>query len=77
VQDASNRELRHRGEPHRRVSGLAATPRAHQLRPGDGVRLEDFPVSDVSGLFVVTERSTDFSSVRLDTELTFEDVDTI
>jgi hypothetical protein len=31
----------------------------------------------VSGLFVVTERSTSFDSVRLDTELTFEDVETI
>jgi hypothetical protein len=77
VQDASERELRHRGEPHRRVSALAATPRAHQLRPGDGVRLDEFPVSDVSGLFVVTERATDFDSVRLDTELTLEDVETL
>jgi hypothetical protein len=77
VQDAAQAALRHRSEPHRRISALAATPRAHQLRPGDGVRLSDFPVNDVSGLFLVTERSTQFNGVQLNTELTIEDVNTL
>jgi hypothetical protein len=41
------------------------------------VRVSDVPVADVSGEFIVTERATSFDGVRLDTELTFEDADTL
>jgi hypothetical protein len=78
VQDAAQAELRHRTEPKRRLSASAATPRAHQLRPGEAVTIPpSFPVSDVSGQFIVTERSTEFRGNRLDTQLTLEDSDTL
>jgi hypothetical protein len=77
VQDAAQAALRHRGEPERRINAAAATPRAHQLRPGEAVRVSGFPVADVSGVYVVTERGTSFDGVRLDTELTFVDVTTL
>jgi hypothetical protein len=77
VQDAAQSALRHRSEPERRISANAATPRAHQLRPGEAVRVSGFPVPDVSGAFVVTERQTSFDGVRLDTELTFVDATTL
>jgi hypothetical protein len=57
--------------------GTAASPRAHQLRPGDAVAVPDLPVSDVSGTFLVTERGTEFSGKQLRTTLTFADVNTI
>jgi hypothetical protein len=77
VQDAAQAALRHRAEPKRRLNAAAATPRAHRLRPGEAVRVSDVPVADVSGEFIVTERATSFDGVRLDTELTFEDADTL
>jgi hypothetical protein len=77
VQDAAQAALRHRAEPKRRLNAAAATPRAHRLRPGEAVRVSDVPVADVSGDYIVTERATSFDGVRLDTELTFEDADTL
>jgi hypothetical protein len=77
VQDAAQAALRHRTEPKRRINAAAATPRTHQLRPGQAVRVSEVPVADVSGSYIVTERSTSFDGVRLDTELTFEDITTI
>jgi hypothetical protein len=77
VQDAAQAALRHRAEPKRRLNATAATPRAHRLRPGEAVRVSDVPVADVSGDYLVTERATSFDGVRLDTELTFEDADTL
>jgi hypothetical protein len=77
VQDAAQAALRHRTEPKRRISAAAATPRAHRLRPGEAVDVSDFPVADVSGTFILTERRTDFQGTRLDTQLTLEDVDTL
>jgi hypothetical protein len=77
VQDSAQAALRHRSEPERRINAAAATPRAHQLRPGEAVTVSNFPVADVSGTYVVTERGTSFDGVRLDTELTFVDVATL
>jgi hypothetical protein len=77
VQDSAQAALRHRGEPERRINAAAATPRAHQLRPGEAVRVSDFPVADVSGTYIVTERGTSFDGVRLDTELTLVDATTL
>jgi hypothetical protein len=77
VQDAVQAALRHRSEPKRRINAAAATPRAHQLRPGEAVRTADIPIDDVSGTYIVTERLTNFNGVRLDTRLTFADVTTI
>jgi hypothetical protein len=77
VQDAAQAALRHRAEPKRRISAAAATPRAHRLRPGEAVDVSKFPVADVSGTFVITERRTDFQGTRLDTQLTLEDADTL
>jgi hypothetical protein len=77
VQDAAQAALRHRAEPKRRLNAAAATPRAHRLRPGEAVRVSDVPVADVSGDYIITERATSFDGVRLDTELTFEDADTL
>jgi hypothetical protein len=78
VRDAAQGELRHRTEPKRRISAAAATPRAHQLRPGEAVTIPpSFPVDDVSGSYICTERSTNFRGNRLDTELTLEDSDTL
>jgi hypothetical protein len=77
VEDAANSALRHRTEPKRRLTASAATPRAHQLRPGQAVSVADIPVSDVSGNYIVTERQTDFDGTQLRTELTFEDSDTL
>jgi hypothetical protein len=77
VQDAAQSALRRRSEPKRRINAAAATPRTHALRPGEAVRLSEFPVSDVSGTFIVTERSTSFDGVRLTTELTLADTSTL
>jgi hypothetical protein len=77
VQDAAQAALRHRSEPERRISAAAATPRTHQLRPGQAVRVLNFPVPDVSGSYIVTERQTSFDGVRLDTDLTFVDATTL
>jgi hypothetical protein len=77
VQDSAQAALRHRGEPERRINATAATPRAHQLRPGEAVRVSDVPVADVSGTYIVTERGTSFDGVRLDTDLTFVDATTL
>ena len=77
VQDAARAALRRRGQPQRRISATAATPRAHRLRPGEAVAVPDWPVEDVRGTFVVTERSTRFERTRLDTELTLVDADTL
>lgn len=77
VSDAAQAELRRRKQPERRIVGTAASPRAHQLRPGDAVAVPDLPVSDVSGTFLVTERGTEFSGKQLRTTLTFADVNTI
>jgi hypothetical protein len=77
VQDAAQAALRHRTEPERRISASAATPRAHRLRPGEAVDVADFPVADVDGTFIVTERATEFRGNRLDTELTLEDAATL
>jgi hypothetical protein len=77
VQDAAQAALRHRSEPKRRINAAAATPRAHNIRPGEAVQVSGFPVADVSGAFICTERGTSFDGVRLNTELTFEDATTI
>jgi hypothetical protein len=77
VEDAVQSVLRHRTEPKRRLSASAATPRAHQLRPGQAVSVTDIPVSDVSGDYIVTERGTEFQGTQLRTDLTLEDADTI
>jgi hypothetical protein len=77
VQDAAQAALRHRGEPERRINAAAATPRAHQLQPGEAVNTADIPVDDVSEVYIVTERATSFDGVRLDTELTLADATTL
>lgn len=77
VNDAAQGELRHRTEPKRRISAQAASPRAHQLQPGDAVRVSDISVSDVSGVFIVTERQIEFANGLLRTGLTLEDANTI
>jgi hypothetical protein len=77
VQDAATAALRHRSEPTRRVSATARSPRAHRLRPGEAVRLAEWPVSDVSGVYLCTERSTNYESTLLTTELTLADTTTI
>jgi hypothetical protein len=77
VQDAVQATLRHRTSPKRRVSAAAATPRAHRLRPGQAVNVSGIPVSDVSGVYIVTERETAFDGVRLDTTLTVQDISTL
>jgi hypothetical protein len=77
VQDAVQAVLRHRVEPQRRINAQAATPRAHRLQPGEAVDASAIPVDDVSGGYIVTERASTFRGTRLDTELTFEDADTI
>jgi hypothetical protein len=77
VQDSADAALRHRTEPTRRITANAATPRAHDLQPADAVRVSDFPVDDVTGTFIVTERGTTFDGTRLDTELTLEDATTL
>ena len=77
VQDAATAALRHRSEPTRRVSADAASARAHRLRPGEAVRLSGFPVADVSGAYLVTERQTEYSGTLLRTGLTLADTDTI
>jgi hypothetical protein len=77
VEDAAQSPLRHRTEPKRRLTATAATPRAHQLRPGQAVSVSDIPVSDVSGEYIVTERGTNFDGTQLQTDLTLEDADTL
>jgi hypothetical protein len=77
VQDAADAALSNRAAPKRRLSATAATPRAHQLRPGEAVEVSGVPVDDISGAFIVTERATNFTGTRLDTELTLEDASTL
>jgi hypothetical protein len=77
VRDAADAALNNRTVPKRRINATAATPRAHQLRPSDAVDVSRFPVSDVSGTFIVTERRTEFDGTILNTELTLEDATTI
>ena len=77
VQDAARAALRRRGQPQRRIAGSAATPRAHRLRPGEAVTVPDWPVDDVRGTFLVTERATRFEATQLETELTLVDTDTL
>jgi hypothetical protein len=77
VQDAAGAALRHRTEPTRRLEATAATPRAHNLQPGDAVRVSGIPIADIDGAFIVTERATEFNGVRLDTALTLQDTTTL
>jgi hypothetical protein len=77
VQDAAGAELRKRSEPERRVAAAAQSVRAHRVRPAEAVRLSDFPVPDVSGRYLVTERQTELTGTLLETNLTLADVDTI
>jgi hypothetical protein len=77
VENAAKAALRHRSQPKRRISANAATPRTHRLRPGQAVRVSDIPVTDVSGTYLITERTTSFDGVRLDTDLTLEDTTTL
>lgn len=77
VQDAATAMLSHRSQPTRRVSATARSERAHRLRPGEAVRLVDWPVSDVRGVYLCTERSTTYEGSLLTTELTLADTTTI
>jgi hypothetical protein len=77
VQQAATATLRHRSEPERRVSAAADSVRAHRLRPAEAVRLEGWPVADVSGTYLVTERSTTLSGTLLRTDLTLADTATL
>jgi hypothetical protein len=78
VQDAAQATLQNRTEPKRRISATAATPRAHSLSPGEAVEIRsDFPVADVTGVYLVAERQSSFNDSRLDTRLTLEDINTI
>jgi len=77
VQDAATAALSHRSQPTRRVSATARSARAHRLRPGEAVRLAEWPVSDVSGVYLCTERTTTYEGTLLTTELTLTDTTTI
>jgi hypothetical protein len=77
VQDVAGARLRHRAEPKRRFTATANSIRAHNLRPTDIVSVDSFPVADVSGEFVVTERQTEFAGSQLQTEITLEDTTTL
>jgi len=77
VQDAAGARLRHRAEPKRRFTATANSIRTHNLRPTDVVSVDSFPVADVSGEFVVTERQTEFAGSQLQTEITLEDTTTL
>jgi hypothetical protein len=78
VQDAAQGTLQKRSRPKERINAAAATPRAHRLSPGEAVVTTfDTPVANVSNAYIVTERTTSFDGVRLDTELTFEEPSTI
>jgi hypothetical protein len=78
VQDAAEAALRHRSQPKRRINATAATRKTFRLAPGDGVEFpSNFPVKDVTGLYLATQRRTTFNGNLIDTELTFEDATTI
>ena len=77
VQDAAAAALSHRSQPTRRVSATARSERAHRLRPGEVVRLAEWPVSDVSGVYLCTERKTTYENTLLTTDLTLADTTTI
>jgi len=77
VQQAATATLRHRSEPERRVAAAADSVRAHRLRPAEAVRLEGWPVADVAGTYLCTERSTTLSGSLLRTNLTLADTTTL
>jgi hypothetical protein len=77
VSDAARGALRRQKEPTRRIEADAATTRAHELRPSDAVAVPNFPVSDVTGTYLVVDRSTQFTGKKLRTSLTFADVSTL
>ena len=77
VQDAAVAALSHRSRPTRRVAATARSERAHRLRPGEAVRLAEWPVSDVRGVYLCTERSTTYENTLLTTKLTLADTTTI
>lgn len=77
VQDTAAATLRHQSEPERRVSASAESVRAHRLRPAEAVRLAEFPVADISGRYLVTERQTVLSGTLLRASLTLADANTI
>jgi hypothetical protein len=77
VQQAATATLRHRSEPERRVSAAADSVRAHRLRPAEAVRLDGWPVADIAGEYLVTERATTLEGTLLRTDLTLADTSTI
>jgi hypothetical protein len=77
VQDKSQSLLRRRAQPEVTVQAEAGEIKAHNLDPGEGVTLTDFGPVNVSGDFLVRERSTSFVGRDLRTELTFERAKTI
>jgi len=81
VRDAAGARLRNRAIPKQRFSGAANSVRAHNLRPPDFILVsnerQSLPVTGVNGLFVVSERQTEFAGSQLRTELTFKDTQTL
>lgn len=77
VRDKSQSLLRRRAQPEISLQAEAATIKAHNLNPGDGVTLQEFGPVDVSGDFLVRERSISFANNQLRTELSFERARTI
>jgi hypothetical protein len=77
VRDKSQSVLDRRSQPEVTIQAEANSVKAHNLDPGDGVSLQGFGVSDISGNFLVRERATSFVGVELRTELTLERAQTI
>jgi hypothetical protein len=77
VRDKSQSLLDRRAQPEVTVQAEAGAIKAHNLSPGDGITLQEFNPVDLSGDFLVRERSTSFVGKELRTELTFERAKTI
>lgn len=78
VRDKTQSALRHSTEPAKRVEAEADTILTHTLSPGQGVDVGEFPMPSLNGRqFLVTERSTEVTGIRLTTSLTLQEIRTL
>lgn len=71
-------ELRHRREPHAQIEFPAESNRAHNLAPGDVIRVDE-PELGLAADCIVTERQDTYDGAqnRLSSAVTAQDIDTI
>jgi hypothetical protein len=73
--DLAQAELARQAVARTAVDATALSTRAHELRPGDLVDLDE-PWANAEGLHVVTDRQQSFVGQRLETTLSFESAST-